>query len=113
MTDKFARSRPRGNVEDEMMLTCECEEGGYTLFIAAGREGKFGDCGVPSAARRNPNSRSTRRRVPKLHLVKIPCPASGRRGPRVCFLGYLCMRNREAVWFGQVAGFLGGGRSQP
>ena len=24
-----------------MMLTCECEECGYTLFIAAGREGKF------------------------------------------------------------------------
>merc|ERR1712100_592724 len=38
MTDKFA---PPSGKEDEMMLTCECEECGYTLFIAAGREGKF------------------------------------------------------------------------
>ena len=52
MTDKFA---PPSGKEDEMMLTCECEECGYTLFIAAGREGKFfGDsykcpeCGAPT-----------------------------------------------------------------
>ena len=53
MTDKFA---PPSGKEDEMMLTCECEECGYTLFIAAGREGKFfGDsykcpeCGAPKS----------------------------------------------------------------
>jgi len=50
--DKFA---PKGE-DDEMMLTCECGECGYTLFIAAGREGKFfGDsykcpsCGAPKS----------------------------------------------------------------
>ena len=53
MTDKFA---PPSGKEDEMMLTCECGECGYTLFIAAGREGKFfGDsykcpeCGAPKS----------------------------------------------------------------
>lgn len=52
MTDSF--DKPTGN--EEMMLTCECGECGYTLFIAAGREGKFfGDtykcpeCGAPKS----------------------------------------------------------------
>ena len=51
-TDKFA---PDGG-KDEMMLTCECDECGYTLFIAAGREGKFfgnnykcPTCGAPKS----------------------------------------------------------------
>jgi predicted RNA-binding Zn-ribbon protein involved in translation (DUF1610 family) len=52
LTDSF--DKPTGN--EEMMLTCECGECGYTLFIAAGREGKFfGDtykcpeCGAPKS----------------------------------------------------------------
>ena len=36
-TDKFAPPSDK----DEMMLTAECGECGYTLFIAAGREFKF------------------------------------------------------------------------
>jgi len=40
LTDKFAKEGDPG-VKQEMTLTCECTECGYTLFIAAGREGKF------------------------------------------------------------------------
>jgi len=36
-TDKFAPDTGK----DETMLTCECNECGYTLFIAAGRQQKF------------------------------------------------------------------------
>lgn len=50
-TDKFAPKE-----EEEMMLTCECQECGYTLFIAQGREGKFFSdafkcptCGAPKS----------------------------------------------------------------
>ena len=70
MTDKFA---PPSGKEDEMMLTCECEECGYTSSSPRARGQvlrRLGLTGVsaPPRVRRaeSPNSRSTRRRVPKL-----------------------------------------------